>query len=149
MPRWTRKRDFEGDDRWIERRGYRGFVLEGLCGVHRGSGRNRQRCLLSPFESTPYNTGVNICGDGCAQRYVDSTGLASRVGRLNPLWNETDSAETSDTRFEQAMNLCGKEFTEYVSHVAKVGSLLTLYEWQLFSPPELAVCSSPRERSRR
>ena len=40
--------------------------------------------------------------------YKDSTGLASRVGRLNPRWNE--EGIDPDERFEQAVQLCGADF---------------------------------------
>jgi uncharacterized UPF0160 family protein len=42
--------------------------------------------------------------------YRDCTGLSARVGRLNPLWNETTESVDVDARFEQASQLAGDEF---------------------------------------
>jgi uncharacterized UPF0160 family protein len=48
--------------------------------------------------------------------YTDTTGLASRVGRLNPRWNEViegpwgQQPPDPDERFKQAIQLCGNDF---------------------------------------
>jgi uncharacterized UPF0160 family protein len=60
------------------------------------------------------DTGVEAVPDGVTPLYKDSTGLASRVGRLNPRWNEIDSttgaAPCHDERFARAVELCGADF---------------------------------------
>lgn len=56
-------------------------------------------------------------------RYKDSTGLASRVGRLNPRWNEIDEttgqAPDPDQRFEQASALCGNDFVDVLTKMVE------------------------------
>jgi len=49
--------------------------------------------------------------------YETSTGLSSRVGRLNPQWNE--NADDIDKRFAAAMELTGKELVERVVNLAR------------------------------
>jgi len=60
------------------------------------------------------DTGVEPVPDGVEMLYTDSTGLASRVGRLNPHWNEggdnSQEAPSPDDRFEQASAICGEDF---------------------------------------
>lgn len=59
------------------------------------------------------DTGVEMAPQGVSLLYKDSTGLASRVGRLNPRWNEVDDIgqrPSEDKRFEDAMELCGVDF---------------------------------------
>ena len=55
------------------------------------------------------DTGVEQAPEGVELLYHDSTGLASRVGRLNPRWNEIDEttgqAPSPDERFEQAIDM--------------------------------------------
>jgi MYG1 exonuclease len=52
------------------------------------------------------------------QRYKVTTDLGSRVGRLNPGWNETDI--DIDSRFADAMALTGAEFSSAVHFWGKV-----------------------------
>lgn len=54
------------------------------------------------------DTGVEPVPDGVRLLYKDSTGLAARVGRLNPRWNEEEV--DPDERFMQAVSLCGQDF---------------------------------------
>ncbi|XP_059473307.1 MYG1 exonuclease [Neocloeon triangulifer] len=58
------------------------------------------------------DNGVNIC-DG-EQRYQIHTNLSSRVGHLNPSWNETDFDENA--LFRAAMAMVGAEFDERVRY---------------------------------
>ena len=54
--------------------------------------------------------------------YKDSTGLSSRVGRLNPRWNELDSNGESpdpDERFEQASAICGEDFLSVLTKIVE------------------------------
>ncbi|MES1922067.1 hypothetical protein MHBO_003586, partial [Bonamia ostreae] len=46
--------------------------------------------------------------------YKISTDLSSRVGYLNPKWNEDYSEKIQMKRFEKAMELVGKEFKESI-----------------------------------
>jgi len=55
------------------------------------------------------DTGVEPVPEGVELQYKDSTGLASRVGRLNPRWNELPEPNP-DERFEEASALCGADF---------------------------------------
>ncbi|KAJ2927140.1 hypothetical protein H1R20_g9941, partial [Candolleomyces eurysporus] len=52
-------------------------------------------------------------------RYRNKTDLSSRVGRLNPRWNEEFNAATLDERFKEASALTGKEFTEQLDFYAE------------------------------
>jgi uncharacterized UPF0160 family protein len=71
---------------------YRAFV-EALDGIDNG---------IAQYEGNP--------------KYAMSTDLSSRVGRLNPSWNEkVDSAEI-DRRFAKAVALAGGEFEDTVAH---------------------------------
>lgn len=51
------------------------------------------------------------------QKYVDSTGISARVGRLNPAWNQPVSDDLLDSRFLEAVELTGAELTHKVSVV--------------------------------
>lgn len=67
------------------------------------------------------DTGVEPLPKDCGDielQYRDSTGLSSRVGRLNPRWND-DSDVDSDARFEVASELCGSDFMSVLSSVAE------------------------------
>lgn len=50
--------------------------------------------------------------------YRSRTDISSRVGHLNPRWNEESSDKLLDERFEQASQLAGKEFLERVDYTA-------------------------------
>mmetsp|Transcript_8421 Transcript_8421/g.17476 ORF Transcript_8421/g.17476 Transcript_8421/m.17476 type:complete len:406 (-) Transcript_8421:52-1269(-) len=54
--------------------------------------------------------------------YNDSTGLSSRVGRLNPRWNEVNEngeAPDPDERFLQASDLCGQDFVSVMTKIVE------------------------------
>ena len=51
-------------------------------------------------------------------RYVVPTTLSARVGRLNALWNEPQSASETNERFRAAMRLTCGEFIEHVLGLA-------------------------------
>ena len=63
--------------------------------------------------------GVNQYDTEQPPRYVSSTNLSSRVGGLNPRWNEDASPELTQQRFLKAMDLTGGEFLESVEYFAK------------------------------
>jgi len=58
------------------------------------------------------DNGVDIC-EG-EPRYHMTTGLSSRVGNLNPCWNEKDV--NVEERFEAAMTMVGTEFIDRVKY---------------------------------
>lgn len=53
-------------------------------------------------------------------RYIISSTLSSRVGHLNPAWNEPQSAAVLNERFRAAMSLAAKEFVDHVLSLATV-----------------------------
>jgi len=56
-------------------------------------------------------------------QYFDSTGLSSRVGRVNPRWNEIDDATNAppelDARFEIASSMCGDDFLSILTKIVE------------------------------
>ena len=64
------------------------------------------------------DNGINV--SETQQRYAITTNLSSRVGHLNPNWNETCSNDEVDQRFTQAMNLTGSEFLDKVKFYSDV-----------------------------
>ncbi|PFH54501.1 hypothetical protein AMATHDRAFT_72292 [Amanita thiersii Skay4041] len=56
------------------------------------------------------DNGISQYSTELKPRYRSRTDLSSRVGALNPAWNEPFDAETVDNRFLQASELTGKEF---------------------------------------
>jgi uncharacterized UPF0160 family protein len=68
------------------------------------------------------DTGVEMAPEGVKLLYKDSTGLSSRVGRLNPRWNEVDSngnPPDMDERFEVACKICGEDFMSVLSKIVE------------------------------
>lgn len=51
-------------------------------------------------------------------RYKTSTNLSSRVGNLNPWWNQEKDVDVT-ARFEKAMELVSTEFLDKVNYFAK------------------------------
>lgn len=64
------------------------------------------------------DTGVEAFPDGIKPLYTDSTGLSSRVKRLNIRWNE-ETNDTEDDRFAQAMQMCGHDFMDALIHIVE------------------------------
>lgn len=66
------------------------------------------------------DTGVEMAP---SMVYSDTTGLSSRVGRLNPRWNEVDEATGEapdpDERFESASDLCGRDFLSVMTRIVE------------------------------
>ncbi|KAI5480731.1 hypothetical protein MNV49_007658 [Pseudohyphozyma bogoriensis] len=56
---------------------------------------------------------------GTSPAYRSRTDLSSRVGHLNPSWNEETSDEILDNLFEKASKLAGEEFLGRVDYAAK------------------------------
>ncbi|GKY97656.1 hypothetical protein MPSEU_000723900 [Mayamaea pseudoterrestris] len=68
------------------------------------------------------DTGVEAVPEGVRLLYKDSTGLASRVGRLNPRWNEVDANGQEvdpDARFAHAVELCGQDFLSIMMEIVE------------------------------
>lgn len=64
------------------------------------------------------DTGVEMSTG--EQVYNDTTGLSSRVGRLNPRWNESDEEGKTpdpDERFIKALDLCGEDFLSVMTKI--------------------------------
>lgn len=66
------------------------------------------------------DNGINQYDTDELPKYVNNTHLSSRVGNLNPVWNEGDlSDEAILARFEAAMAMTGAEFVDAVNYYAK------------------------------
>ena len=68
------------------------------------------------------DTGVEMVPDGVQLVYKDTTGLSSRVSRLNPRWNEVDAdgnPPDPDERFEEASTICGAEFLAVMTKIVE------------------------------
>jgi len=66
------------------------------------------------------DNGINQYDTDELPKYVNNTHLSSRVGNLNPVWNEGDlSDEELMARFEAAMAMTGTEFVDAVNYYAK------------------------------
>ena len=65
------------------------------------------------------DNGINV-SDSDKMNYRVTTTISSRVGFLNPKWNEESSEKIQFERFEKAMQLVGTEFVERVLHYARV-----------------------------
>lgn len=69
------------------------------------------------------DTGVEIVPGDTPVLYKDSTGLSSRVNRLNPRWNEIDEntghPPVPDERFALAVDCCGQEFLSVMTVVVE------------------------------
>jgi len=66
------------------------------------------------------DTGVEISTG--EQVWNDTTGLSSRVGRLNPRWNEVDEEGKKpdpDGRFMDALKLCGEDFLSVMTKIVE------------------------------
>lgn len=65
------------------------------------------------------DNGVSQFDTAALPRYVDGTGLAARVGALNPAWNEGWGPAALDAGFEKASALAGEEFAACVRSLAR------------------------------
>ena len=65
------------------------------------------------------DNGISISNDDTTLKYIISSALPHRVGRLNPAWNEEVTSEIYNSRFIEAMCLTGCEFIEQVVNLYK------------------------------
>jgi uncharacterized UPF0160 family protein len=66
------------------------------------------------------DTGVEMSENDLL--YKDTTGLSSRVARLNPRWNEVDengNAPDYDERFMEASKICGDDFLSVMTRIVE------------------------------
>ena len=62
------------------------------------------------------DNGVNQYESSAPPRYQSRTDLSSRVGKLNPKWNEDATPAYSNAQFAKAMELAGGEFLEALQY---------------------------------
>ncbi len=72
---------------------------------------------VEPISKEYIDSGVEL-------QYRDTTGLSSRVARLNPRWNDDvngndDDENTPDARFEKASEMCGQDFLSVLSSIVE------------------------------
>ena len=65
------------------------------------------------------DNGINQYESDAPPRYVNGTTLSSRVGGLNPAWNEDQSNEAMDAQFAKAVALTWSEFEYAVRWMAR------------------------------
>ncbi|KAK9867644.1 hypothetical protein WJX84_000102 [Apatococcus fuscideae] len=65
------------------------------------------------------DNGINQWDTTEPPKYLSKTSLSSRVGALNPVWNEPQSSEILDSKFREAMTLTGSEFNDCVHYLHK------------------------------
>lgn len=80
----------------------------------------RRFCMRPNDDRQSKNAGVNQWDSSDPPKYVNNTHLSSRVGTLNPRWNEDFSDDALHKRFLAAMQLTGREFQEAVDYTANV-----------------------------
>lgn len=66
------------------------------------------------------DNGVNVWPEGHEPPYRVGTDLSSRVGHLNPDWNEESTPELVAERFEAAVELTGREFADRARWTVRV-----------------------------
>lgn len=62
------------------------------------------------------DTGVEVAVE---VNFRENTGLSSRIARMNPRWNEENTPEVSDSRFEEASQVCGNDFLSVLSEIVE------------------------------
>ncbi|KAJ3040056.1 hypothetical protein HDV00_011505 [Rhizophlyctis rosea] len=63
------------------------------------------------------DNGVSQYPSDLKPKYRDGTSIASRVGKLNPWWNE-ENVDYQE-RFMKAVEMCGTEFVQRVEYIGK------------------------------
>ncbi|KAI0757011.1 GAMM1 protein [Daedaleopsis nitida] len=64
------------------------------------------------------DNGINQYPTDLQPKYRNRTDVSSRVGHLNPAWNESADAQTVDAKFLQASALVGTEFLSRLDYYA-------------------------------
>ncbi len=64
------------------------------------------------------DNGVSVSRDGEVQYHISTT-MSSRVGMLNPSWNEPQSSDIQNERFRQALLLTGSEFLAHAQGLSR------------------------------
>ncbi|EIE18778.1 metal-dependent protein hydrolase [Coccomyxa subellipsoidea C-169] len=65
------------------------------------------------------DNGINQWDVDTPPKYMSTTNLSSRVGALNPRWNEDQSSERTDEQFLKAVQLTGSDFLDSVDYISK------------------------------
>jgi Uncharacterised protein family (UPF0160) len=72
---------------------------------------------LNPIHLRDFNININTFIP--CRRYHVSTTLSSRVGALNPGWNEEQTPEIMNERFKEAMALTCSEFVSHAQSLSQ------------------------------
>ncbi|KAJ7225485.1 GAMM1 protein [Mycena pura] len=64
------------------------------------------------------DNGISQYPSDIKPRYKSSTDLSSRVGSLNPAWNQSSTPEVRDAQFAKASQLTGEEFLNKLNYYA-------------------------------
>lgn len=64
------------------------------------------------------DNGISQYPSDIKPRYKNHTDLSSRVGALNPAWNQPTDSKMVDSQFERASLLAGEEFTQRLRYYA-------------------------------
>ncbi|KZV71328.1 metal-dependent protein hydrolase [Peniophora sp. CONT] len=132
------KQRFDHHQRGFEEKFGHGFVTKlssaGLVYKHFGReiiANHLQLALDDPKVETlwlklykEFIEGIDGIDNGVTQydgepRYRNRTDLSSRVGWLNPAWNESVDSSSVDARFEKASKLTGEEFLGRLDYYGK------------------------------
>ena len=62
------------------------------------------------------DTGVEVAAE---VNFRENTGLSSRIARMNPRWNEENTPEVLDSKFEEASKVCGNDFLDVLSEIVE------------------------------
>ena len=105
---------------------YKHFGKEILAKAVEGMGAEADVETLFPLVYDKFVEAVDAIDNGVSQydtdapsRYVNNTGLASRVGSLNPSWNEESTPEIQMERFAKGMEIAYADFENCVRYLVK------------------------------
>ncbi len=107
--------------------------MEAIDAIDNGKSFLHSNCCAHPLHwkafscQCPLSMAKNACRAGINQwdvdtppKYMSTTNLSSRVGALNPRWNEDQSSERTDEQFLKAVQLTGSDFLDSVDYISKV-----------------------------
>jgi uncharacterized UPF0160 family protein len=105
---------------------YKHFGKEILAKAVEGMGAEADVETLFPLVYDKFVEAVDAIDNGVSQydtdapsRYVNNTGLASRVGSLNPSWNEESTPEIQMERFAKGMEIAYADFENCVRYLVR------------------------------